>query len=496
MKPFYEKATRRQFLRGAGGAVLALPLLPSLLPRHVEAQAMAQAGSERYFVHMTTWHATFQSSYYGSLLDAAPTATTSHGGIAVRSAPIAWATQGDTVGVSDALRARASVFTPRLRGLTNVINGLDFAVGRGHNRGGSLGGDDTTPTIDQVIAGARSFYPTPVLQPAIVRNAVSRTRSGSGVVQTTESADTNVKLFDLLFRNVAPAGGAAPAPAPESMVVVDRVREHAGLVLNDPACSADCKARLNDYLDLLAQVEGKLQTQTTVSSSFTRPTTDTGALERSAGFYGTPPTQLQCEQLWNDIVVAAFSAGISRIYVSGPHTYTFGPEPEHTWHNSYAHGQDDPALRAGFAAAVQRQFEGAVVDIASRLDQVRTADGATLLDKALVANSFEMGSGGNPGHHHNRCIPIVSIGNAGGYFRTGVSADYRDLNSFSWSSNPRWYSGLLYDQWLGMAMRSMGVAAADFDSTRYGYPNVRPSNQDHGEAIWAVAGQDLPWLRA
>ena len=82
MKPFYDKVSRRQFLRGAGGAVLALPLLPSLLPRDVEAQALAQASAERYFVHMTTWHATFQEPYFGPMLSAS-TATTTHGGISV-----------------------------------------------------------------------------------------------------------------------------------------------------------------------------------------------------------------------------------------------------------------------------------------------------------------------------------------------------------------------------------------------------------------------------
>lgn len=495
MKPLYDPVSRRQFLRGAGGALLALPLLPSLLPRAVQAQAASAASAERYFVHMTTWHACFQEPYFGRLLTATPTATTTHGGIAVRSAPLPFSTEGDQAVLSDILRARASLWTPRLRGLTNVINGLDFANGVGHNRGGTLGGDDATPTIDQVMAGAASFYPSAVAQPAIVRNPVSKSRSGGGIVETVASAESNVKLFDRLFKNASSGGGSAP-PVADEVVLVDRVKEHADLVLADPSCASDCRARLNDYLDLLAQVEAKVQVVAGTTSDFARPTTDTLALEQSTGFYGAPATQVQCEQLWNDIVVAAFAAGISRIYVCGPAAYTFGPEPEHSWHGSYGHGQDDPALRAGFGAAVQRQFEGALLDIAAKLDQVRTADGATLLDKALVANSFELGSGGNPGHHHNRCIPVVSIGNAGGWFRTGLSLDYRDLNSFTWSSDPHWWSGLLYNQWLGMVMRAMGVSASDFDSSVHGYPATRADNTDHSDAIWAAAGQDLPWLRA
>jgi hypothetical protein len=422
-----------------------------------------------------------------------------HGGIEVRRLALPFTTEGDMTVLSSILRARTSLWTQRLRGLTTVINGLDLARGVGHNRGGTLGGSDTDPSIDQVLAAAKSFYPAPVAQPVIVRNPVSRSRSGGSIVETGEVAESNVKLFDRLFKSTAGSGGGGSTPeVPESTVLVDRVKQHADLVLADPSCSADCRSRLNDYLDMLSEVEAKVQATPSapVGSSFARPTVDTLALERSPGFYGDPPTQVQCEKLWNDIVVAAFAAGISRIYVCGPATYTFGPEPEHSWHGSYAHSQDDPVARAGFGAAVQRQFEGAVLDMAAKLDQVRTADGATLLDKALVASSFELGSGGHPGHHHNRCIPVVSIGSAGGYFATGMGLDYRDLTGFTWSSNPHWWGGLLYNQWLGMVLRAMGVSQADFDSTRYGYPATRADNADHTDATWAVAGQDLPWLRA
>ena len=47
---------------------------------------------------------------------------------------------------------------------------------------------------------------------------------------------------------------------------------------------------------------------------------------------------------------------------------------------------------------------------------------------------------------------------AGGYFRTGQSLDYRDRNSFSWWSDLHWWGGLLYNQWLGMVLRAMGLS--------------------------------------
>jgi hypothetical protein len=487
MKPAYNPLSRRQFLMGAGGAVLSLPLLPSLLPREAQAQAVTAATNERYFVHMTTWHAVYQSQFFGPLLNVAATQSQTYGGVAIRSAPLASSVNGTTAVISDILRASSSALTPRMLSRMNVINGLDFAASLGHNRGGSLGGDAGNATIDQVLAASSGFYPSKPLQPAIVRNLVSLTKSGSGTVQTEQTAESNVKLFDRLFKTTTTA-------APDSVVLVDRVKEHAGLVMSDPACSAECKTRLSNYLDMVNDVQSKVAT--TVSSNFARPTSDTSAVEAAAGFYGQPVNQVQCEKLWNDIIVAAFAAGISRVYVCGPSSYTFGPESEHAWHNNYAHALEDPAKRAGFNDAVQRQFEGAMLDMANKLDQVTVAGGGTLFDRSLIASGFEMGSGGNPGNHHNRCVPVVSLGNAGGYFKTGLSLDYRDLNSFSWSSDPHWYSGLLYTQWMGMVLRSMGVSTSDVDTAAWGYPNVRGANGDHTDAIWNVAGQDLPWLKA
>jgi hypothetical protein len=487
MKPGYNPLTRRQFLVGSGVA-LAVPMLPSLLPREVRAQAQQALSAERYFVHMTTWHGVFQSQFFGPLLDQAPAQKAFAGGIEVRGMPLASTQSGGKVVVSDILTASSTALTPRMLSRMNVINGLDYHTGVGHNRGYSLGGDDANPSIDQVLARSASFYPTRPAQGAIVRNLVSLSPAGSGTTQTEQTAESNVKLFDRLF-------GTTTTPGEPSVVLVDRVKEHADLVMADPACSVDCRNRLSNYLDLLSDVQSQV-VGVVNGGGFARPTTDTSVLESAEGFYGRPEQQIACEGLWNDIVVAAFAAGISRVYVCGPHTYTFGPDSEHAWHNNYAHALDDPGRRAGFSAAVQLQFEGAMLDIARKLDQVTTADGATLFDKSLIASGFELGSGGNPGHHHNRCIPVVSLGNAGGHFKTGQYLDYRDLNSFSWSSDPHWYSGLLYNQWMGMVLRAMGVSRSDQETMVNGYPNVRGPNGDHTDQIWNIAGQDLPWLKA
>ena len=491
MKPTFDPVSRRQFLVGAGGAALALPLLPSLLPRHAEAQTLAAASAERYFAHMTSWHGVLQDQFYGSLLQLPVAQTAMHGGIGVRSAPLPTTVSNGRVVFSEILQAPATSLTPRLLSLMNVINGIDLPAGPGHNRGGTLGGDAANPTIDQVLAAAKAFYPNGALQPVIVRNPVSLSRTSSGVVQTQETAESNVKLFDRLFKTTT-------TPQNTNPVLVDSVREHANLVKADPRCSADCRTRLDEYLTMLSEVQGKVRQE--VGSDFPRPTVDTLDVERTSGFYGQPENHAKCEQLWNDIVVAAFTAGITRVYVCGPTSYTFGPEPEHSWHNNYAHQiESEAAKRAGFSAAVQLQFEKAQLDLARKMDAVRTADGSTLLDKGLVASGHELGSGGSPGNHHNRCIPIVTFGSAGGFFKTGQSLDYRDMNSFLWSispSSPRWFSGLTHNQWMGMVLRAMGLAPSDYSDNNgaFGYPSVKGAASY--DTMWPVAGENLPWLKA
>ena len=77
MKPAFNKTTRRQFLMGAGGLVLPLPLLPSLFPGNAQAQVV-QESSKRYFVHTTTYHAVFASQFYGALQQLPPTESISN----------------------------------------------------------------------------------------------------------------------------------------------------------------------------------------------------------------------------------------------------------------------------------------------------------------------------------------------------------------------------------------------------------------------------------
>jgi len=496
MKPAFNKLSRRQFLLGTGGLALPLPLLPSLFPGNAEAQVV-QESAKRFFVQTTTYHAVFASQFYGPLLDVAPTERiANYAGFEIRKAALKAAAQGNGTFISPILQTKKAPMSAKVLGLMNVINGLDMITFQGHNFGGVAGGSGSDASIDQVMAASKKLFPDTRGAPAIVRHKVSLTKVGNSASTqaTTNTALTNVKLFDLLFgTNVA--GNDQP-------LIVDAVRTHLAAVRSDAALSAQCRTLMDAHVEMMFQAETNLRSQIGAGSGVARPTSDTGTITKEAGFVNTPARQAEVERLFNEIVVAAFASGLSRIYMWGPDDeYTFSPIARGPFHEGIAHqlGGRNASTQGTFNDAAQVQFEVGLVDMANRLDAVRTADGKTLLDKSLITWGWEMGSAGIPGFHHGRGIPVVSIGNAGGFFNTGLSVDYRNLASFAFSASDEehWYSGLTYNQWMAMVLRSMGMLPSEYSTNAgaFGYPSVKKVSGDYPEAMWALAGTDLPFLR-
>jgi len=108
-------ATRRQFLRGAGGFSLGLPLLPSLLPSLLDAHAAraAAAAPKRRFVQMCTQHgAIWGTSMYP---DAATlTDSMTYAGRTVKRGKLAPQTTASTAQLSPVLRGPSTMLTPAL----------------------------------------------------------------------------------------------------------------------------------------------------------------------------------------------------------------------------------------------------------------------------------------------------------------------------------------------------------------------------------------------
>ena len=144
------RVSRRLFLRGAGGALLALPLLQSLLPKAAGAQAATAPKRFIVFKSFSTqlikqWYPTFQgngyalknSKYNDSRGDGSTLLTQKLAG-----GPYTWAPLSDLEtdkGISGILGAKLNPFLDKL----TLIRGLDFLPSVNHTFGGLLGNFST-----------------------------------------------------------------------------------------------------------------------------------------------------------------------------------------------------------------------------------------------------------------------------------------------------------------------------------------------------------------
>ncbi|RJS24943.1 hypothetical protein DRW03_07360 [Corallococcus sp. H22C18031201] len=524
---------RRMFLRGAGGAVLALPLLPSLLsPREAKAQTTQRP---KCFVHFRTPHgAIFGANMWPT--DAALTQSLSYADHDVRRGNLAATTNasGDAV-ISRVLTAKSSVLTPALLAKMNILRGLDFPMYMAHNFGATLGYYDYNKerpgspraTIDQVMAYSPAFYPSVAsVRKRSVAISGSDTSSGSwgystpgvrtsGVASSAISGtESSLALFDTLLAGTSSAG-ATRAP------VVDKVLESYRRLRNgNGRLSAEDTVRLDQHIDAVAELQRRLETTASAGCQVpARPTTDNLSLRNSGTFGGDPAKNVEYFRLINEVLAVAMNCGVCRIATLSIDennqnlTFTTRAPQGEDWHNNVVH----PATVAGTNQDLVVQFNQVFfsqvfLDLVSRFDRFSNGAGGTLLDDSLLAWAQE--SGNTP--HFSFSIPVVTAGGAGGALKTGSYCDYRNItrkvsgdSSTGTEGNFLW-SGLLYNQWLGTALQSMGIPKSEWSETDhpgYGWKTAYQSTyeylftnngftaaQAYPASMWQKTGELLPFL--
>jgi hypothetical protein len=234
---------RRQFLRGAGGTVMAIPFLPSLAS---EAEAAAASGNRAFIAFMTDHGALSPANMY-------PLASATHSqtllpGHTINYGPLSARIEGADAVISPVLRAPASDLTPRLVGKMLVQRGLDVPFYLSHHWGGHLGnvagndgvagGDQVqaqkypNPTMDHVMGWSSSFYPQ--LDRIVDRNVVfgygrfswgySNPTSKSGAVEPAREQKSSRAVFDRILGGNKPAPTATPVASRKP--IVDKVLAH------------------------------------------------------------------------------------------------------------------------------------------------------------------------------------------------------------------------------------------------------------------------------
>lgn len=519
-------STRRWFLRGMG-ATLAIPALPSLL-RAKEAEAQARIG-QKYFVNLGTHHGGAWSENMNPLTPAPSMETMSYGGRTIRRAPLmATRDAGGNAVLSPVLTASSTALSDPLIAKMFVLRGLDIPFYIAHHTGGHLGNfaanaadatmpgdgsvakrDAARPTIDRLMAWSPSFYPnldgvthrSLVLTPRCSYDYENPAAKTGAIQELGATADSPIQLYRSLF----------PAPPSMRAPIVDRVLENYRRLRQNPRLSAADKTRLDDHLQRVSELQRRLATMVTCTYP-TAPGAPHAGAQLGHVVYNPPYAQNSALQLgWfkvmNDLIVAAFSCGLTRIATGIIDPTFIDSVPYEEWHQGVAHRalEADGERQNILCSSYRTFFQELLLDLVQKLNAVVMPDGGTLLDQALVTWTQESGIA----THNFRDVTVVGFGSAGGFFRTGQMCDYRNTTLPFEPSATRVieYPGLLWHQWLGSVLQAMGIPKSEYEkpAVNFGYPDFKFAHVEwvplmteraYPEVVWSVAGDVLPYLKA
>jgi hypothetical protein len=521
-QPFFRMG-RRMFLRGAGGTVLALPFLPSLL---TATEAKAATPLPKCFAHFRSPHGgNLAANMYppDSLLVDQMTYihTIRHGALA---APVN--ASGYAV-ISPSLSAPSSVLTPSLLSKLNVLRGLDITTDLGHNFSaccGYFGPDFQTspnprPTIDQLIAYSPQVYPVGSTsfkrRSVVIASRFANTqmmgfatpgvRSSGVSTDSIQGIDSSWDLYNSLL-----AGTSSTTTTTTRPPVVDRVLDSYNRLRNgSKRLSAADKLRLDQHISAVAALQHNLSTA--VGAGCVVPAKAATDSQTLCGDYNAPPMDghpdmnKQFWQLINAVIAVAMNCGTCRVanYTMSENflgcTFTSRPSLGEDWHLNVVHNAETQNANTDLVKQFhQGFFEDVFLDLASRLNSFSDGMGGTLLDSSLLAWGTENGEE----VHEMISMPVITAGSAGGALQTGSYCDYRNLSlPTTRDTNPTvLHTGLIYNQWLTTALVAMGSPQSDWSETTHPGFGARMQyksgdfNNVYTDAMWQKTGEKLPWL--
>ncbi len=507
------KIQRRHFLRGLG-LLLPIPFLPSIEPRSANA---APSDGRRFITFATDHGAIWGENMHPA--QATLTQSQSYAGHTIRRGDLSLSVNGGTASLSPVLSASSGAFTAALASKMNVLRGLDVPWYIGHHTGGHLGnwarndGNGTdgqimhaSPrrTIDQIMAYAPEVYGTTPQARVMVcgggglsyNYANPETQEGDIEEQATE--ESSLALFNRIY--VPPTDPAEVRPP-----VADRVLEdYNRLRQSNRRLSAQDRLRLDAHMQKLDELDKKLKAVVTCGEQ-SAPGNSTDLL--GGDFGHNIEKQVAYWQLFNDVFAIAFACDTSRIAVC--HANFAFTDYEGNWHDDIAHRahQVDPRvplpdlLAQPITAAAHRVFfEGVFLDLIAKLDAIDDVDG-TMLDKSLVVWTQESG----PYTHDAQDMPVVMAGGASGAIQTGQHIDYRNmqkvLNGGGYEGSVEiTRPGLLWYQYLGSVLQTMGISPSVYEETSHGgygpdFYGEGDSTDSWPESVRQAQSDFLPFLK-
>ncbi len=462
---------RRHFLMGAGGAVLAIPALHSLLP--AAARANVGDGARRNFISWRVTNGVFGHDWFPSN-DAAA-------GLTVVEPNVREMALADIDGpISPLLDASFDPFRTRM----NLLRHIDRLDTADHNpRSGLFGWSDIEgidvsslpSSIDNLIAENAFDIPSIPLNLGVrwSETAASCSVTTTAAGELIEQPGLHpAQAFQSLFANFDVDDVAATRRREQKRLLVDRALAHYQDVRNHPRLSAADRDQLDEHVEHMYTLENQLS----LAAADCSPPQDPSAL-------GNAPEDVDARaQAVVDIAIAALRCEMTQvvnIYLDPDVLFNDALHGVAGGHHGASHNSDAASVQSiQNAHAWHMRY---LSDFLTKLDVGEDpVTGGTMLDNSLVLVNNEIGnqngqSGVQPGdvdlNHGALDNQVLMVGSAGGRLRTGSYLDYRtDFTRNRWSE----YIGTSYNWVLVTCMLAMGLEPDTWERNgQPGYGDMR-----------------------
>ena len=437
---------RRELLKSLGAAAVALPVLPSLLPKRAQAQAVTPP---LRFVFLMNRNGQMERNFYPAVPGA-------------QVQPELY-----TAKLTDLTGSISPVFGPSydaLKGKISILRGLDMiAASADHCRTAFLcgsqpmGGEGGDPrfgaSIDWLIERSPAFYPVAPRQRAI-RFSVSPGRgfsfaNPSGTPMSLPYIATDEGLFNNVFAGFTGTGPVVVDPAERRSAVIDATVKRFQLLQANKRLGSTDKLRLQQHADHLTGLKAGLMT--TQRTMCTPPA--------SLPFWRSGDQLRKKYENVNDIIVAAFTCDITRI----ASVYIEDFDDSNTDY-SYFHGisHADEANDAGarmLSATHNRWIADRVAHLIEKLDSTLDVNGRPMLENTIVVWGNEISNY----WHRGESLPTMVAG-GGAKLALGQYFDYRQRPFKHYANRGDFPAvGRPYTQFLCTLMRAAGLQSSDFE---------------------------------
>lgn len=421
----YCRQTRRQFLVGAGNSLLALPILPSLLPSYARAQAVT-APRRMMILHM-------EHNNAQELWPLPSIATTPVGSIGTRETLLR--------SLSSATAMSSTMTNPvynslRLRDQITMVRGLDIEAWDAHgNRTLACGegrySEGNFPTMDTVIEACPSLYPssTPTTVTRAVRTlfggeSIYFSKVGSSVQRVpTYGQDSNDYYRSIdeytvhrLWRDLFGALGPSPGATTNQLKagILNRVFSSYQSFRNNRKIATEDIARVDQHLGFISDLERNYANMGTTISC-TRPAEPTQSAD-----------PLVYMPIYMDLLVVAFKCGLTKFSILQPESHDPrwlpGLNFSGTAVHDMFHGDAGPTAKRNAFECFQNYNIGLLASrFLTPMDQPEGNTGRTYLENMATVILHTGGVESYVGGSGHSCYDLhhTIIGSMGGSLRSG-----------------------------------------------------------------------------